>query len=77
MLHRYALSDRDRPQPEPNGELSLWIQHTPPSSGLAANWLPAPLGEFALVLRLHAPKDAALTGAWRPPPVRRLEPSAK
>ena len=77
LLHRYALSDRDRPQPEPNGELSLWIQHTPPSSGLAANWLPAPLGEFALVLRLHAPKDAALTGAWRPPPVRRLEPSAK
>ena len=77
LLHRYALSDRDRLQPEPNGELSLRIQHTPPSSGLAANWLPAPLGEFALVLRLHAPKDAALMGAWRPPPVHRIQPSAK
>lgn len=77
LLHRYALSDRDRLQPEPNGELALKIQHTPPSSGLAANWLPAPLGDFGVVLRLHAPKDAALTGAWRPPLVRRIEPHGK
>lgn len=77
LLHRYALSDRDRPQPEANGELSLLIQHTPPSSGQAANWLPSPLGEFALVLRLHGPQAAALTGAWSPPPLHRIDPGSR
>jgi hypothetical protein len=36
------------------------------------NWLPAPAGGFRLNLRLYWPRRAALTGAWRPPPVQRL-----
>lgn len=77
LLHRYTLSDHDRLQPEPNGELVLLIQHTPPSSGQAANWLPSPSGEFAVVLRLHGPRAAALDGAWVPPPIHRIGAGAK
>ncbi len=77
LLHRYALGDHDRLQPEPNGELALLIQHTPPSSGLAANWLPSPSGEFAVVLRLHGPRGPALDGTWAPPPLRRVEAAAR
>ena len=72
LLHRHALSDRDRLQPEPNGDLRLLLQHTPPSSEQAANWLPSPSGEFALVLQLFGPKAPVLSGAWSPPLLRRV-----
>jgi AraC-like DNA-binding protein len=36
-----------------------------------ANWLPAPKGAFNLLMRLYAPRSAALTGTWNPPPVAR------
>ena len=77
LLHRYALGDHDRPTTEPNGDLRLLIQHAPPSSGQVANWLPSPLGEFALVLRLHGPAKAALNGSWAPPPLRRIEETSR
>ncbi|MEX3933593.1 DUF1254 domain-containing protein [Paraburkholderia phymatum] len=37
----------------------------------AANWLPAPRGDFQLVLRLYAPKPEASDGTWAPPAVVR------
>ena len=37
----------------------------------AANWLPAPRGDFQLVLRLYAPKPEATDGTWQPPAVVR------
>ncbi|MEU2385467.1 hypothetical protein ABZ606_12475 [Streptomyces sp. NPDC012461] len=35
------------------------------------NWLPAPEGSFNVFLRLYWPDEAALGGAWNPPPLRR------
>ena len=72
LLHRQALSDRDRLQPETTGDLRLLVQHTPPSPDHATNWLPSPSGEFALVLQLFGPKTQVLSGAWSPPPLRRI-----
>lgn len=72
LLHRHALSDHDRLQPEPTGALRLLVQHTPPASDHAANWLPSPSGEFALVLQLFGPRAPALSGAWSPPALRRI-----
>lgn len=45
-----------------DGSLDLYFQNE-------ANWLPAPKGPFNLTMRLYAPKSAALTGKWSPPPV--------
>jgi hypothetical protein len=36
------------------------------------NWLPAPEGDFYLILRLYAAKPEVLAGKWTPPPVRRI-----
>ena len=33
------------------------------------DWLPAPKGPFNLTIRPYAPRSAALTGKWNPPPV--------
>jgi len=51
-----------------DGSLDLYIQNANPGAGKEANWLPAPTGPFNLTMRLYAPKDAALTGQWNPPP---------
>ncbi|WP_455726674.1 DUF1214 domain-containing protein, partial [Burkholderia stabilis] len=42
-----------------------------PGGTNAANWLPAPRADFALALRLYAPKPQASDGSWMPPVVVR------
>ncbi len=41
--------------------------------GKESNWLPAPAGDFYLVLRMYEPKKAALDGTYRVPPVRLVD----
>ncbi len=56
-----------------DGSLTITIQHEQPEeSAEKANWLPAPEGPFYVVLRMYWPKQAALEGAWTPPPIIRL-----
>jgi hypothetical protein len=54
-----------------DGSLELLLQPDPPK-GREANWLQVPAGPYALVLRLHAPREkgpSALDGTWKPPAV--------
>ena len=71
-INRYSLSPRDQLQPNPDGSMDLYIQKESPGPDKQANWLPAPDGEFILMLRLYWPKDEAVNGVWVPPPVRRI-----
>jgi hypothetical protein len=72
-LNRYSLSSRDTFQENPDGSMDLYIQTESPGADKHTNWLPAPGGDFVLMLRLYWPKDEALDGTWTPPPVRRTE----
>ena len=36
------------------------------------NWLPAPAGPFFMVMRLYWPKQEALDGTWKAPPLQRM-----
>jgi hypothetical protein len=71
-INRYAIGDRDRLKYNDDGSLDVYIQSARPAEDRAANWLPAPVGEFNLTLRLYWPKPEALSGAWTPPSVRRV-----
>ena len=54
--------------------LTIHIQRDEPDDEAArANWLPAPHGRFYIVMRLYLPEPAALDGAWRPPPIERID----
>ena len=52
------------------GLVTIHIQHDEPDTPEGrANWLPAPDGDFYLVLRLYLPDRRALDGSWQPPPI--------
>jgi hypothetical protein len=69
---RYAIGTSHPPLVRRrDGSIVVLIQRERPAAR-NVNWLPAPAGGFRLNLRLYWPRRAALTGAWRPPPVQRL-----
>jgi hypothetical protein len=56
-----------------DGSLTLYIQAEAPGWGTpASNWLPAPRGEFLVVMRLYWPKPEAVDGTWKAPPMKRI-----
>lgn len=71
-LNRYSLGDRSPGLTyNADGSLSLYVGHTPPSGVAQSNWLPAPDGEFYLVLRAYLPAESIVDQHWVPPPVVR------
>jgi hypothetical protein len=74
-IHRYLINSPMLPDLKTNadGGLTISIQKDSPGADDEANWLPAPDGDFYLVMRLYWPKEAALQGDWEPPPVERAK----
>jgi hypothetical protein len=68
-LFRNAIGDRDELKQNSDGSLEIYFQHESPGKDKESNWLPAPLGDFNLTMRLYAPKGEVLDGRWAPPPV--------
>ena len=54
-----------------DGSLTIYVQHESPGVATESNWLPAPTGEFYLILRTYLPGPDILSHAWKPPPVEK------
>nr|WP_315592308.1 DUF1254 domain-containing protein [uncultured Cupriavidus sp.] len=68
---RYAVGDRTPGlRQEADGTLVIPIAHARPA--VDANWLPAPQGNFYLILRLYHPTAGFMAGEYRIPAVRRV-----
>jgi hypothetical protein len=73
QLNRYSLnSARNETKFNEDGSLDLYIQHTNPGIEKEPNWLPAPSGNFSLLMRIYIPQDSAINGEYQIPPVRLL-----
>lgn len=72
-INRYALGDRSPMTYEPDGSLTIVIQHDAPAPDQEANWLPTPEAGFKLALRLYRPQDRVIDGRWAPPAVQRVD----
>lgn len=74
-IDRYLINDRTDLHFNPDGSLDVYIQHEEPSSPVERqNWLPAPTGDFRLLMRIYAAKPAAIPGildgsGWDPPAI--------
>jgi hypothetical protein len=71
-IDRYALGDRDELELGEDGSLEIAIQQQSPN-GSNANWLPAPEGDFNLMLHMYWPSQRVLDGSWVIPAVQRVE----
>jgi len=71
-LHRFAIGDRDDLVFNADGSLDLYLQHERPADDKVANWLPAPTGPIAVTMRIYEPGPELFSGAWVPPPVRKV-----
>jgi hypothetical protein len=75
-LNKLTESMRDHPKFNADGSLDLYFSHTQPSGVAQANWLPAPSGNFILMLRMYWPKEnppsilPPSNPTWQPPPVQ-------
>lgn len=72
-LNRYTLSQRNEFKLNVDGSIDLYLQNESPGKDKESNWLPAPKGEFVLMLRLYWPKEdnpTILNGTWQPPAVK-------
>jgi hypothetical protein len=73
-LDRYLINSPMLPSlaKDADGGLTLHIQHESPGAEDEPNWLPAPAGPFFMVMRLYWPKEEALDGGWKAPPLKRV-----
>ncbi|MEY9951296.1 DUF1254 domain-containing protein [Leifsonia sp. EB34] len=74
-LGRYSIGDRTPGIVyDDDGGLTITISATRPvDAKAAANWLPAPEGEFRPLLRMYAPGAAVLDGSYRLAPIERID----
>ncbi|MBW8871035.1 MAG: DUF1214 domain-containing protein, partial [Leifsonia sp.] len=72
-IGRYSIGSNDDIAVSPDGSLDLYIGTESPGPERDANWLPAPDGDFVLMMRLYCPEEPALEGTWAPPAVRTRE----
>jgi hypothetical protein len=73
-LNRYSISARQNLKSNPDGSTDLYIQKDSPGKDREANWLPAPAGDFILMLRMYWPDEKApsiINGTWKIPPVNK------
>ncbi|MFG1201173.1 DUF1254 domain-containing protein [Xanthobacter aminoxidans] len=71
-INRYSISARQNLKANADGSIDLYVQHDTPGADKESNWLPAPAGEFILMLRMYWPnpkKPSILDGTWTIPEV--------
>ena len=70
-INRYLLNSPMLPQfvKDADGGLTFYVQNESPGKNKEPNWLPAPKGPFFIAMRLYWPKQEALDGTWKQPPM--------
>ena len=68
-LNRYLINSSmtDQLAKNADGSITLYLQNEAPSADKKANWLPAPAGSFASIMRIYWPEKAVLDGTWKEP----------
>jgi hypothetical protein len=71
-IDRYGVGSRSGLVPNADGSIDIYLRRTAPA-GNESNWLPAPAGNFKLMLRAYVPGRAVLDGEYHVPPVERVD----
>lgn len=74
-LNRYSISAREDLKENADGSTDLYIQKESPGKDKESNWLPAPEGDFILMLRMYWPREtdpSIINGTWTVPAARKV-----
>ena len=68
-LNRYLINSSMVPNLAKNtdGSITLYLQNEAPNADKKANWLPAPAGPFASIMRIYWPEQSVIDGTWKEP----------
>lgn len=73
-IHRYKVgTDTKGLKRAADGSITIPIQADTPQGNDAVNWLPAPKGNFYMLLRLYQPSEAILNGTYQLPQVKKVQ----
>jgi hypothetical protein len=75
-LNKFTVSPRNDLVHNNDGSTTLYFQHESPGKDKQNNWLPAPKGDFILMLRMYWPKEKSpsiLNGTWKVPKVEKVD----
>jgi hypothetical protein len=56
-----------------DGSITIAVQNEQPDEAANVNWLPAPKGDFYVILRMYQPSDAILDGTYKLPQMTRVK----
>ena len=69
-LNHFSLGTKNKTlQYGADGSLTLYLGAKSPGKDKETNWLPAPNGNFSLILRNYWPEKSVIDGTWQPPGV--------
>jgi hypothetical protein len=73
-LNRFSLGTKNKTlKYSTDGSLTLYMCAKSPGKDKETNWLPAPAGDFSLLLRNYWPEKSVIDGTWLPPNVARVK----
>ena len=71
-INSYSVSEqKNKFMYNPDGSLDIYIQNEEPV-GKESNWLPAPKGDFYMILRMYLPGPKVLNGTYQIPQVQKV-----
>jgi hypothetical protein len=71
-INRYSVGNLSGLAANADGSIDIYIQNAAPA-GHETNWLPAPAGDFILMLRAYQPGSSVLNGEYQVPPVQEVK----
>lgn len=73
-LNRYLINSSMENQLTKNkdGSITLYLQNEAPTANEKANWLPAPKGPFASIMRIYWPEQSVIDGTWQAPALKKV-----
>ena len=74
-INRYSISPRQNLKVNADGSTDIYIQKESPGNDKESNWLPAPSGDFVLMLRMYWPSEtdpSIINGTWTIPAAEKV-----
>jgi hypothetical protein len=71
-INRYSVGSLSGLAANADGSIDIYIQNAAPADR-ETDWLPAPAGDFILMLRAYQPGPSVLNGEYQVPPVQEVQ----